>query len=68
MRDRFVVQMPCGAFAGFPLGTDWRTRKPTYALTSLDHARLYVQKAGATRCANQIGGKVLRAKIVLEEM
>lgn len=68
MRDRFVVRLPSGKFAGPSKGTNWRTRKTEYAEVDLDHARLYFQKAGASQCANQTGGVVIRAKIVLEDV
>jgi hypothetical protein len=68
MRDRFAVKLPNGLFAGPSVGHDWRTNAPSYNHVDLDHARLYFQKAGATRCANHTGGTVMRAKIVLEEV
>lgn len=68
MRDRFVVQLPQGSFAGPSKGYNYNKRRSDYLPVDLDHARLYFQKAGATRCANLTGGKVLRAKIVLEDV
>jgi len=68
MRDRFVVQRPDGTFVGKNLGRDWQRQIPTYASVDLDHARLYFQKSGATQAANATDGRVLRAKIVLEEL
>ena len=67
MRDRYVVRR-AGGFVGKNTGTDWSTHKPTYATVDLDHARLYFQKGGATIAAKAVGGTVLRAKIVLEEV
>ena len=67
MRDRYVVQLPCGNFAGPSKGYNWTKLRTDYLPVDLDHARLYFQKAGATRCANLTGGKVMRAKIVLED-
>lgn len=61
-QTRYAVTVE-GKWLGKNIGAHWKTGLPMYELVDAKHARLYVQKAGATKAANVMGGTVVPVSV-----